>query len=161
GFIDQKDLGLPPRSEPSWTTFGGDRTRTPPPLPMPRCRWLQETWRVRLDGTPPEAKVQAPRPIANATEAGKKLAFHPVIVGDLVIVADARAVPVFDVLTGRQRAHCDLIDDLKQIAPNLEVSLPVKHDERFTLTALGRRLYVRLGTTAMSEPRLGKDGVMP
>jgi outer membrane protein assembly factor BamB len=159
GFIDQKEVGARPTSEIAWTTFGGDATRTPPPLPLPRCRWLQESWRARLDGKPVEAKGDAPRPIANATEAGKKLAFHPLIIGDRVVVADARSITVFDALTGRQLAHCDLVDDLKQSAPILDVSLPVKHGERYTLTALGQRLFVRLGSPAMTEPRTGKDGV--
>src|SRR5262249_53748525 len=95
-----------------------------------------------------------------ASEASRRLAFHPAIVGDYVIVADARSVNVFDLLNGRRLARFDLIDDAKHAGLKLDVTLPVKHDERSMVSVAENRIYARLGTTAMAYPADAKDGAV-
>jgi outer membrane protein assembly factor BamB len=138
-----------------WSTFAGDASRNGSVSRLPKIRWLEETWRARLDEAEEPGKPPAPFvPVRNPSQLAQALAFFPVIAGDRVLVADCRYVTVFDLLTGRRLARFDL---LEQVAPfkakgRLETALPVAHGQRYTLTVDGDRVFVRLGATAMSLP---------
>jgi len=143
---------------PGWPTFAGVPARTCLVPRAPRCRWLEPTWRVRLDGS--DAGVGAgSEPPLTASGAARTYAFFPAIVGNLVLVADCRAVNAYDLDSGRRVGRCDLIDDLKNVALDLDTKLPVKHDVRYTLTVAGDRVFARLGTAALTRPRDGKADV--
>jgi len=154
-LIEQKDLSPPPGDDTAWLTFAGDASRSHTLPQMPRVRWLEEPWRARLDGKPVDAKAEEPPPInyRNASEAARALAYYPVIVGNRVIVADARFVSVHDLNTGRRLFRYDL---LANAGPRIEPEVPVKHDERFTLTVAEGRIFVRLGLPVFGFPKEGE-----
>jgi outer membrane protein assembly factor BamB len=159
-YADKKEIGAGLVGEAAWRTFGGAPSRTPPFVPLPNCRWLEEPWRVRLDGKPANDKPEMPAKPLTASEAARRLAFHPTIVGDHVIVADSRYVNVFDLVGGHRLARFDLLDDPKHAGLRLDATLPVKHDERYSVSVADNRIYARLGTTAMVYPADAKDGAL-
>lgn len=135
---DAPDLA-PPADDRAWPTFAGDGTRNRLFPRAPRVRWLDEPWRVPLEG---KADGKGAPPCAVA----------PAVAGDCVVVADARSVSVYDLFTGKRLGRCDLRDDLKAGGFVPEVaSLP--GEVRYTVTVAGDRIYARLGARAVIDPR--------
>ncbi|MBL8799632.1 MAG: PQQ-binding-like beta-propeller repeat protein, partial [Planctomycetia bacterium] len=154
-LLDQKDLTPPPGDDAAWPTFAGAASRSHALAQLPRVRWLEEPWRVRLDGKPTDPKAEELPPVnyRNASEAARALAYYPVIAGNRVLFADARFVSVHDLNTGRRLFRYDL---LANAGPRIEPEVPVKHDERFTLTVADGRVYVRLGLPMLGFPKEGE-----
>ncbi len=140
------------RPAPGWTTFGGDPERG---LVVPGgsdslerlsrlCR-PGPTWRFDLEtrrrtlGPPPAPGTAVSKPLF-----ARGLAFHPVIAGGQVLVADARRVTAYDLATGEGCDWYDAAQEFGGFSPNLK--LPAPADLRYTLTVAGGRLYARLGT---------------
>src|SRR5262249_39714156 len=106
----------------------------------PRVRWLDDPWHVRLEPVPADGKTTPP------------CAVHPVIAGDRVVIADVRSVSVYDLFTGKLLGRCDLRDDLK--VPGFVPEATVLPAElRYTVTVAGDRIYARLGSRAIIDPR--------
>lgn len=130
-----------------WLTFGGDPTRGRPiPAPADILERLSALCRddpIRFDleqrRRQPDAK---PSPAVNAGQA-RSLAFHPVIVGNRVLVADAQYVTAYDLRNGRSEEWYDLARANGGVRPSLK--LPAPPDLRYTLTISGNHAYVRLG----------------
>jgi outer membrane protein assembly factor BamB/tetratricopeptide (TPR) repeat protein len=150
--------GVVVAESPGWPTFAGAPARTCLVPKAPRCRWLEPTWRVGLDGSAPGMDGGNGPPLT-ASQAARACAFFPVIAGNLVLVADARAVTAYDLDSGRRVGRCDLIDDLKNVGLDLDTKLSVKQDVRYTLTVAGDRVFARLGSPAVARPREGKGDV--
>src|SRR5262249_24334983 len=72
-FSDRKELAGAAVAESTWPTFAGSAARTPPFVSLPNCRWLEEPWRVRLDGKAADDKAEGKA--VNASEAARRLAF--------------------------------------------------------------------------------------
>jgi outer membrane protein assembly factor BamB/tetratricopeptide (TPR) repeat protein len=93
-------------------------------------------------------------------ERARGLAFHPVIVGGRVLVADARSVTAYDVATGDRRVWdlgrelgCPVYGPRERRAgdpPGLTVTSPPPPDLRYTLTAADGLVYARLGAQAVT-----------
>lgn len=127
-----------------WSTFGRNGTRNGvlACFPSPRLWVRGPTWRVRLP-TGNEADELAPR-----TGPPSRLAYHPLVVGDLVLVADARSVIGYELLTGREKFRFDL--------KGAELETPAVFPEgRFTLTAWQGKVLARLGGQVIGLPREG------
>ena len=122
-----------------WPTFGGGPGRGPLLPATARvtdrlgalCR--RPTWRFdlanreRLDDVPPPVQWDG-----NDRKSARSMAFFPVVVGDKVIVADARTVTAFDIHTGRGEEWFDA----NRVRPDftLNLSLPAPADLRYSLT---------------------------
>jgi outer membrane protein assembly factor BamB/tetratricopeptide (TPR) repeat protein len=155
-----------PLAAPGWPTFGGDDTRGRV-LPAPDdvldhlsalCR-AGPTWRFNL-----EARAQLegpiPPPAVNGTQA-RALAFHPVIVGHQVLVADAQSVTAYDLRSGKSSEWYDAAEVNGGVKPNL--TLPAPPDLRYTLTVADENVYVRLGAQdlGMETPPKPAFGQIP
>ncbi|MBY0526093.1 MAG: PQQ-binding-like beta-propeller repeat protein [Gemmataceae bacterium] len=145
-----------PADEQPWTTVGGDAARNLSATRAPRCRWLDEPWRVRLDGSDPVKDPVDVGKVLTPTKAAQAYAFLPTIINDLVLVCDARTVTAHDLFTGKRIARCDLIDDLKNGVLELDTKLPLKTDARFSVTVGDGRVYARLGATGLAKAPDGK-----
>jgi outer membrane protein assembly factor BamB len=146
----QEWLRRPPLSAQygQWPTFAGraSRQRDLPELP-PRRLWADgPTWRVRL-GSGEKVAPDGPDRLAPSAALARRLAFHPVIVGDRVLVADVRQVTAFDLPTGALVFRYDLKTDGGHGAGGA-ARLPAEPDVRYTLTAADGRVYVCLGAPA-------------
>jgi outer membrane protein assembly factor BamB len=154
----------PPGDDLTWPTFAGSLTRNRVMPRPPRFRWLEESWRVRLDGQVGKPEADAPAPVPTPTRTAQLLAFYPVIVGDHVLVADNRSVMDFDLLSGRFRQRCDLQFDFKVRGDEFnDFKLPVPRPVRFTLTAAPGRVYGCLHTSPQrqrDDSKLEAEGSM-
>ncbi len=136
-----------------WSTYGGDGARGLVLPAPPRffddlerlCRRGPE-WRFDLE---PRAKGEGeatPLPPVTPTGLARSLAFHPLIVGDQAVIADARCVTAFDLRTGASAVWADVDQLLPAALPDLKLPLAADLlDLRYTLTAGDDCLYVRLG----------------
>ena len=131
-----------------WTTFGGDPSRGKL-VPAPEdildrlsalCR-EGPTWTFDLQRRTRQEQAEF-APAVNAAQA-RTLAFHPVVVGHRILVADARRVTAYDARSGQSEQWYDAARLNGGVHPNVE--LPAPADLRYTLTAANDRLYARLG----------------
>lgn len=150
-------LALPVQPDGRWPTFAGAPSRThvvPDPVDVGSLQW-----RVELDAV----KVGTGRPyrgvnmVSGPTHPDKLLAYHPIVLGDQVIVCDAGQILAYDLNDRPTGRPGSLVGAVK---------LAWKHDEeqggggpqatrmtvgipRFTLTAVGDRIYARMGLTSV------------
>jgi outer membrane protein assembly factor BamB len=139
------DVGTP-RERP-WPTFAGAPTRNPVMPQAPR-RLDQPTWTWPLD----EAGGRDKR-VETLTARARRLAFHPLVLDNQVLVADARSVTAFDLATGA-RAWDYLLGGGKNGGVRVPAKMAVP-DVRYTLTAAGNHVYARLGAQAIGPRKEG------
>ena len=151
----QDHLSMPPQPDSRWPTFAGSPSRTRVVPGAVDVGSLQ--WRVELD----PVKVGSGRVyrgvnmMSGSTRPDKLLAYHPIVLGDQVIVCDEAQILAYD-LNDRPEGRFGTAAGA--------VKLAWKHDEeqggpqaarltvgvpRFTLTAVGNRIYARMGLTSM------------
>jgi outer membrane protein assembly factor BamB len=142
---------LPPDAhEEDWSTFGGhpSRNRVAMSAPSPRLWADGPTWRVRLG---PEREAGEPDPLLPTPQTARRLACHPVIVRDKVLVADARSVSAHALRTGQVLFRYDLKAAGHDDGVDLTAERwPPPPDARFTLSVDGDRAFVRLGRVAFA-----------
>jgi outer membrane protein assembly factor BamB len=144
------------KTVPDWTTFGGepDRGRVIPAPPdildrlSALCR-TGPTWRFNLEKRTLQEGPPLP-PAGNAAQA-RSLAFHPVIVGNQVLVADAQYVTAYDLRTGQSIEWYDVGRVNEGVHPSL--NLPAPPDLRYTLTVSDDYVYARLGAQDIGAER--------
>jgi outer membrane protein assembly factor BamB len=120
------------RPEFGWTTFGGSNARERPvPEALPSSLWAEgPSWRRPLPG---KKNVAAP-----GLGIHRQPSFHPLIVDDMVLLADARAVYAYGLEKGELLWTYELKDGAK-------IRSSVDPSSHFTLSAGGGKLFVRLG----------------
>lgn len=163
GLTDQ--IEPPPAAPPPearWPTFAGAANRNlileRPPGRLAQLRPLDvPSWRVRLDGiTPPPGQSEPPPPrVIPPATAARTLAYHPVLAGKQVLLADAWSVRAYDLASGRLDFRYDLVIDPKKLPP--PSTLPAPADASFTLTVAGERVYARLGNPVLKATRSEDD----
>jgi cellulose synthase operon protein C len=162
-LLDQSAAVIGPPKPPAWTTFGGDPSRnlllpaepSDPNRLLRLCRsatrWRWDLEKRKLlagdDLLPLELFARG----APAAVAPRSLAFYPVISGTQVLVADARYVTAYDLVTGKSVDWYDGRSRRRRLE-NLELGLPAKPDLRYSLTVAGDEVYARLGTQALELP---------
>lgn len=180
----QAVAGRPIPAEPpddGWPTFAGDPSRaavlpaekadpkrSDPNRLNPLLVERGPAWCFRLDTRAPvERRRDVPPPgkpgpnPTSAAERARALAFHPVILGRHVLVADARSVTAYDVTTGASQAwdlakdHGQRVNEPKGLT--LNTSLPAPADLRYTLTVADGRVYARLGVQGLPPPKQGAE----
>jgi outer membrane protein assembly factor BamB len=153
---------VPPEpADDAWPTFGGAPSRgavlPAEPSDPNRLNALVKggpAWRIDL------GKVRLPvgRP---GTAQARHLAFHPVIVGRHVAVADARSVTAIDTTTGDKLTWDLAADGGRRLnaanALTVDSTLPAATDLRYTLTAADGRIYARLGVQGLLPTRTGAE----
>jgi outer membrane protein assembly factor BamB/tetratricopeptide (TPR) repeat protein len=136
------------RLESGWHTFGGDTGRgrlasREPRLPdrlSSLCRG-GPTLRVNLPTFTAGDVLSPPERVAQRSEYSQKLAFHPLIVGGRLLIADAARVMAFDLRR--------LGDPGVELYPG-PVAEDVPPDVRYSLTVADGCVYARLGSTAIT-----------
>jgi outer membrane protein assembly factor BamB len=155
-LLEERRRGGPQSPEETdWPTFAGSpsRSRDLEEGAAPRL-WVQgPAWRVRLaepvDG-PDEPAGQ--RDEAHAAPA-RRLAFHPVIAGRRVLVADARFVTAYDLRSGRRLFRYDVMAPGRPGLEGLKRRLPATPGECYTLSVAEGRVVARLGTPQLAPPK--------
>jgi outer membrane protein assembly factor BamB len=149
----------PPRKF-DWPTFAGSpRRNTISPQQLETGR---VAWRLPL----PEVVVSSlPHEITSDAEAVKQLSYHPLLVGDLVLVNTPREILAVHSATGKA-AWSDITpaifrDQLDQSAVDLFSPSNTLGVPRFTLTVFGKKLFAYMGTGITSYPQGQPVSVRP
>jgi outer membrane protein assembly factor BamB len=144
----------------TWPTFGGDAGRgaaaTGAAARLRRMCFQPFQWRFGLEHRTrleADAPRPAPEPRLTALARNRAMAFHPVIVDDYVLVADAHAVTAYALHNGTPSVWYDLAREKEGLEDVGAQKLPAPADLRYTLTVAGERVYARLGPQGISAER--------
>jgi len=150
-------LGPPAQADGRWPTFAGSPTRNriaPGPIDVGSLQWRVDLEPITVSkGNNPRMRMMG-MPTGVAPSPDRLLAYHPIIVGDQVLVANDRRVTAYDLnvrptdpaTAGSPQAETAWKTlDLTLAAPAVRSSNGLA---RYTLTAFGRRVYARMGPPA-------------
>ncbi|WP_165068529.1 outer membrane protein assembly factor BamB family protein [Paludisphaera rhizosphaerae] len=164
-------LAPPVSNDARWPTFAGSPARDrvlPDAVDVGSIQWRASLERI----TP---AVRGPYPASRAMNPGasypgdRLLGYHPIVLGDQVIVCDANKILGYNL---NERP-----DSVEDSAPTIEPAwtyeseggdagpqarLPFWTAPRHTLTAVGRRIYARMGPSAPSfivQPFIRQGGI--
>ena len=151
-----------PQAEPSpdWTTFAGWPTRdkiAPQGVDVGEVAWrvpLPEMATADVStvvgGGPALISFPAPKP---------RLGYHPVFVGDLVLVNDPVEIRAINIRTGRpawgEAGWAIYRDQLEGVPSVASRSVAAFGAPQFTMTVFDGRLYARMGSTVTNQPQAG------
>jgi outer membrane protein assembly factor BamB len=125
------------------------------PLRISRLLRDGTRWQFALGA---DDRGEAPRDVKSPGDFARSLAFCPVMVGNQVVVADARHVWGIDLRTGKREAWLDATR-LAVVKDNPR--LPAPPDLRYTVTAADGCVFVRMGTQALrAEPDADADSLL-
>jgi cellulose synthase operon protein C len=142
--------GIANNADP-WTTYGGAPNRNQVLTVCPSSFLWEDgaTWRVALPSLDP-----SPRPKDKITPYGpdgptRRMAFHPIVFAQQVLLADADSVTSYQLTTGKRLFRYDL-KGAGLTASGFDARAPLP---RFTLTAGGDCVYARLGRQRLAPRR--------
>jgi outer membrane protein assembly factor BamB/tetratricopeptide (TPR) repeat protein len=158
---------LAPPSQPDgrWPTFAGSPTRTrvvPGSIDVGSIQWRVDLEPVAA-GKSSGMRRGITAPMGGSITPEQKLAYHPIVLGDQVIVCDESRVTAYNLNDRPEGAAAGPVkvawrhdEDQGGVpqAPRFTVGVP-----RYTLTAHGDRVYARMGPT--SAPYMGRISGSP
>jgi outer membrane protein assembly factor BamB/tetratricopeptide (TPR) repeat protein len=152
---------LAPTTQPDsrWPTFAGSLRRSkvvPGPIDAGSLQWRVDLEKVALNRAGPFGSRAGMMGGATPAEPDRLLAYHPIILGDQVIVCDGSRILAFDL--NDRPADADggpsrpveptwryPPDDDNQATQGRQPHFGIP---RYTLTAFGDRIYARMGTNS-------------
>jgi outer membrane protein assembly factor BamB len=159
--LQQQDKPRAADGPSSWPTFAGDPSRTfaasDPVRRFQRLCARPPRWRFdlqqhkRID----KAERKLPARVLSIPALNRILAFHPVIMGEQVLVADACFVTAYNLRTGDASVWYDA-SELDGLGKLVKLKLPAPADLRYSLTLADDCVFARLGVqeiTADRDPR--------
>jgi outer membrane protein assembly factor BamB len=146
--------------EGDWPTFAGSpsRNRVLDAVLSPRLWANGPAWRVRLGGAAGEGDEPAGERAEARTAPARRLAFHPVIAGRRVLVADARFVTAYDLDSGRRLFRYDIKAPGRPGLDGLRMKVPAPPEVRYTLSLAEGRVYARLGAQLIGPQKQEAPG---
>jgi len=163
-------LAPPVQADSRWPTFAGSLSRSkvvPGPIDVGSTQWRVELDKVsptRPTPFTPRGQFALGGPAASSRD--RLLAFHPIVLGDQVIVCDGTRVLAYNLndrpadSEGSARPvepawkHDPENGAQVPMARSMQVGIP-----RYTLTAVGHRIYARMGAmSAALMPGMGGMG---
>jgi outer membrane protein assembly factor BamB len=169
--IASDHLSPPSQPDSRWPTFAGSPRRTkvaPGPVDVG-----SKQWRVKLEEVP---RARSPMGGGFAGQRGlnnmgfgaiqppqyKLLAFHPIVLGDQVIVCDGTQILAYNLNDRPADSDEEGIQPIKhawRYPPENGTSAPQVTRmfggiPRYTLTAVGHRIFARIGTTPVAAQTL-------
>jgi outer membrane protein assembly factor BamB len=150
---------LAPAAQPDsrWPTFAGSLRRSkvvPGPIDAGSLQWRVELEKVGLNRVPPFGPRAGMIVGAATAEPNRLLAYHPIVLGDQVIVCDGLRVLAYNL--NDRPADADggaprPVDPTWRYPPDDDTQASQARQQhfeipRYTLTAFGDRIYARMGT---------------
>ncbi|HEV3138518.1 MAG TPA: PQQ-binding-like beta-propeller repeat protein, partial [Pirellulales bacterium] len=147
-----------------WTTFAGSPSRTkvaPRSLDLGRQAWGPINLGDPLAANGANSRAYSLRRIGE--DAQRLLSYHPLVVGDLVLVNNQSQIFAFNANTGEpawagdpERPRGEIFADKGGLAAagrmNIGLGVP-----RFTMTACDNKLFARMGSQITSRPLESSD----
>jgi outer membrane protein assembly factor BamB len=137
-----------------WPTFAGSPARNkvaPAAIKIGTLAWRQD-----LDETPPGNVALTLKPVAE--KRNEPLSYHPVVVGDWVLVNDRHRIRAFDLRSGAPAVGDDPVIFASRPRNGEQAAGETRRGPanclgtaRFTMTAFGNRLYARMGDPVTSH----------
>ncbi|HZW33292.1 MAG TPA: PQQ-binding-like beta-propeller repeat protein, partial [Isosphaeraceae bacterium] len=166
-------LQPPAQPDSRWPTFAGSPRRSrvvPGPIDVGQVQWRVELEKVAAPRAPSGYVTRMSTP-ANPPASERLLAFHPIVLGDQVLVCDGARVLAYnlnDRPDGAEGTEARPVTpawrhDPDNGAPIVQATRNPAAIPRYTLTAVGSRIYARMGfasSTAYS-PMGRRFGPMP
>ena len=159
-LLDESAAWPPAPQADDWPTFAGSPGRN---KVLPKSIDVGAVvWEAKLPATPPaELDYNAPRRVAEKRD--QLLSYHPLVVGQMVLVASQDEIRAFDLHSGRPvwggRAVIYPDDPLLEAADAAPPRLRGPRHAgagfgapRYTMTVQNGRLYARLGNPVTSSP---------
>ena len=146
-WLRKLEAGAMPLDEPDWPTFAGSAARNRvlhDPL-NPRLWADGPAWMVNLQSG--ESHLFQGVPVANSHRA-KRLAYHPIIVGQRAIVADHDSISAFNLTNGKREFRYEKKDARPASEPDVA---------RYTLSAANDKVYARLGASVPEKKGAAKS----
>jgi len=163
-------LAPPAQPDGRWPTFAGSPTRTkvvPGPIDVGSLQW-----RIELEAYNPNTLsrgmgVRAMGMSSFRIPDDRLLAYHPIVLGDQVVVCDSNRILAYDLndrptgppgsSAGAHREAWKHDETQERSGPI--AALPVTTLPRYTLTAFGDRIYARMGPTGPVHFGMGRMSV--
>lgn len=163
--LSQDRLKPPPQADARWPTFAGSPARTkvaPGPIDVGSFQW-----KVELETAAPSRFVSRAQPFANRASPPippeRLLAYHPIILGDQVIIANDRRVVAYNL---GDRPASESLSSVRMVWQHEHepgsvpsATRPSSTVPRFTLTAQGDRIFARMGHS--TQPSIRQMGSAP
>jgi cellulose synthase operon protein C len=150
-ILGQSLIWQKPRPDRNWPTFAGSPARNKAMSEMVEVAGV--VWRQPL----PKVPVPSALPAAVVAEnAAAPLSYHPVLMGDRVLVNTSREILAFHAATGEpvwgkiRAIYREKLDGAAESASNPSDALGLP---RFTMTVHGSRLYARMGSSVTCRPQ--------
>ncbi|MGE5754275.1 MAG: PQQ-binding-like beta-propeller repeat protein [Planctomycetaceae bacterium] len=158
-------LAPPAQPDGRWPTFAGAPTRTkvvPGSIDVGSLQWqvdLTPVTAARGSGMPRRMGGFPTSPVPPE----RLLAYHPIVLGDQVIVCDETEVVAYN-LNDRPASPSTTINEVWRHEEDQDGTAPQatrvsSSVPRFTLTAFGDRIYARMGPTGAPYLGVGRMGV--
>jgi outer membrane protein assembly factor BamB len=166
--LESDHLAQPSQPDSRWPTFAGSLRRNKivsGPVDVGSKQWrveLDKISSVRNPGFGPRGMGMA----SNPAPQERLLAFHPIVLGDQVIVCDGAQVVAFNLNdrpadpeeTGQQPIKHAWKYPAENGGQGPQATRNLSGIPRYTLTAIGHRIYARMGT--MTSPWHSGMGMM-
>lgn len=163
-------LAVPAPSDDRWSTFAGSASRSrvaPAPVDVGSFQWKVRLMPVPARQPGPMAPRMPPAFGAGPPRADRGLAYHPIVLGDQVVVADANRLSAYNLgdrpISGAANAAGEAeVKVAWDQALSRETSAPLARNmtagtPRHTVTGYGDRIFARLGP---SGARMGPSFVV-
>ncbi|MFO0891044.1 MAG: PQQ-binding-like beta-propeller repeat protein [Isosphaeraceae bacterium] len=162
--VSADHLSPPAQPDTRWPTFAGSFSRThvvPEPIDVGSLQWKVPLERiVQHRSYPYGPRTMAMTPTSSSQE--RLLGYHPIVLGDQVVVADGTHVLAYN-LNDRPggRDGGGAIEPAWRYDPENSGPQVYKANTgipRYTLTAVGSRIYARMGSATPTAYGMGRQG---
>jgi outer membrane protein assembly factor BamB/tetratricopeptide (TPR) repeat protein len=165
--IADDHLAMPGQPDGRWPTFAGSLRRTrvaPGPIDVGQIQWRVEIEKIapnRMSGMAMRGGGSTP-----PQRLESLLAFHPIVLGDQVLLCDGTRVVAYnlgDRPSGSEGGEPRPVapawkHDPDGGSPIPRAANPYGSIPRYTLTAVGNRIYVRMGSSSSMGPTFTRRG---
>jgi outer membrane protein assembly factor BamB len=154
--LSSDHLGPMAQPDSRWPTFAGSLRRSrvvSGPIDVGSLQWRVELEKVSLTRTSPFGPRAGMVVGAPAAAPDRLLAFHPIVLGDQVIVCDGTRVLAYNLNDRPADADGSTLRPVEPTwrhPPEEDAQVPQARQQssdipRYTLTAVGHRIYARMG----------------
>jgi outer membrane protein assembly factor BamB len=166
-MIDAAESWPPPKTTTDWLTFAGSESRSKVAggtLDLGAPAWNPIQLGKPLAADAANARVFSLRRVAE--DGQRLLSYHPVVVGDLMLVNNQDQIFAFNLQTGKpawagdelQRASGEIFRDDAAPVPTNRMMNRGLGAPRFTMTVHGDKLFARMGSPITSRPLEALEG---